>query len=134
MKKILIIDDEKTITTALSFGLKKLGHEIVEAENPMDVLTKLTENSFDLLILDYNLTFLSGNDIIKLLQNNNIQIPIVIISEHKAEEISNSTTVKSSSHIYISKDQTIAKIINQIKDILVITNYNHYQGGSYAES
>jgi two-component system response regulator HydG len=133
MKRILIIDDEKTVSTALSFGLKKNGHKIVEVQNPFDVIKQLNESNFDLLILDYNLALLSGADVIKLIQNNNIQIPIVIISSQDVKEIINSELIIDTQNNFISKDQPISTIINQIEKILLIKNHNHYLGGIYAE-
>ena len=134
MKKILIIDDEKTVSAALTFALERVGHQIVEIQNPLDVLAKLKEENFHLLILDYNINFLSGADIIKLIKNNNIHIPIVIISSQNAEEIISLKFSINTSIVYLSKDQPILEIVKEIEKLLLIANQNQYQGGSYAEN
>ncbi|MCF6270333.1 MAG: response regulator [Melioribacteraceae bacterium] len=134
MKKILIIDDEKTVSSALSFGLKKIGHKIVVIQNPVEVIPQLKNSKFDLLILDYNLTLFSGADVIKLIDNHNIQIPIVIISSQNANEIANRELRIDRESNFISKDQPISTILSQIENTLLIQNHNHYLGGSYAES
>lgn len=122
MKRILIIDDETTVRTALSFGLKKIGHKIVEVQSPIEVIEQLEMSKYDLLILDFNLALLSGADVIKLIQNNNIKIPIVIISSQNADEIANSTLILDTQNNFISKDQPISTIISQIENILLKTN------------
>ncbi len=131
MARILIIDDEKTISTAISFGLKKNQHEIVDAVQPSEILNLLNENKFDLLILDYNLPILSGNDIVKLIQNHSIEIPIVIIS---SQNINSSEFSELSKFNFISKDQPISTIITKIEETLMLINHNHYLGGSYAQN
>ena len=134
MKRILIIDDEKTISSAISFGLKKIGHEIVVINNPVEVIAQLENQKFDLLILDYKITLLSGADVIKLIQNNKINIRTVILSSHNASEISDPGILAFSKNNYISKDQPISIIISQIENFIHYQNNNSLSGGSYAES
>jgi DNA-binding response OmpR family regulator len=125
MKKIIIVDDEKTVSKAIGFALKKKGYEVEVIQNPFNILRQLEKNDFDLLILDYNFSFLSGADVIKLLQNKNIQIPTVIISSQDLNAINNLESIFDIQSNFISKDQPIATIINQIESFLLFRNHNH---------
>ena len=66
--KILVLDDEKTVSSAIRFSLQKKGHQVIVSNNPLTALNKLETEKFDFLVLDYNLHPFSGLDILKLFQ------------------------------------------------------------------
>jgi len=53
--KILAIDDTKTLLSLLSLTLRNAGHEVAEAENGEDGLTKFDQFRPDLVITDLNM-------------------------------------------------------------------------------
>ncbi len=52
MPAILIADDEELIRKMVSKSLIRLGYEVIEAENGLEVLDMLKEKSIDLIIMD----------------------------------------------------------------------------------
>lgn len=63
--KILIIDDERDITSFLKNALKSLGHTIDSAENGNQGSMLARSNHYDLIVLDYNLPEKNGLEILK---------------------------------------------------------------------
>lgn len=59
-KKILAIDDMKTLRDLLSKVLRSAGHEVVEAVDGVDGLSKLDGYNPDLVITDLNMPNLDG--------------------------------------------------------------------------
>ena len=112
--KILLLDDEKLIIRALSFGLVKAGHEVIETHHPLEALSKITQAKLDLLILDYHLSLFSGLDLIKILHQNNQVIPVLILSSQKFtdREINDFKLAKDQ---VLSKDEPIADILDEIE-------------------
>lgn len=86
MKKILIVDDNKSIREALEFALEDQGHSIVSVDTYSE---DLLEEAPDLLILDMLLSGHYGPDICREIKDNPKvrDIPVVMISAHpNAEE------------------------------------------------
>jgi CheY-like chemotaxis protein len=113
--KILVLDDEKTVSRAISFGLQKKGHLVEEIQNPLDALTKIEQENFDFLVLDFNLSPLSGPDLLKLIHNNNTSIPGIIITSNDIEAIKKSEFPFGIEYKVISKDNSIIDIVNEIE-------------------
>lgn len=59
-KRVLAVDDSKTMRDMVSFTLKQQGFEVVEAEDGEDALQKSLEGEFDLVISDVNMPKMDG--------------------------------------------------------------------------
>lgn len=65
-EKILVADDSLTIQKVISITLSNTDYELVECLNENDLIKKLEVDSFDLVLLDFNLSEnLSGYDLAK---------------------------------------------------------------------
>jgi two-component system chemotaxis response regulator CheY len=68
-KKILIVDDSKTIRQQVTFTLSKGGFEVIEAEDGQDGLSKLKLNKdIALVISDVNMPVLNGLEMIEAIK------------------------------------------------------------------
>lgn len=67
-KKILAVDDSKTMRDMISFTLRGAGYDVVEANDGEDALGKLGGNSVNLVITDINMPRLDGIGLIKKLR------------------------------------------------------------------
>ena len=63
--KILIVDDDRDILLGLENRITWMGHEPVTAENGRDALRLIDEGDFDLVLLDLELPFLSGLEVLE---------------------------------------------------------------------
>ncbi|MCC7431402.1 response regulator [bacterium] len=79
-KKILVVDDNEGIIDLLSFGLEMRGYEVVCAINGEDGLDKFLSNSFDLVITDFSMPKMNGNELATSIRNFDKEIPIVLLS------------------------------------------------------
>lgn len=91
-KKILIVDDAKTIRQQVSFTLTKGGYEVVEAVDGLDGIAKLKENPDTCLIVtDVNMPELNGIDMVKKINSDpELQHPpiLVLTTEGAADMVS----------------------------------------------
>ena len=55
MKRILLLEDDLSLTDGLSFALTKQGYEVISKQTVTDATTVWNAESFDLLILDVTL-------------------------------------------------------------------------------
>jgi len=87
--KVLIVEDSPTMRQLISFALKRLrGIKIVEANDGVDGLKKLSSDSFDLIFTDINMPVMDGLKLVSLVRSdpNCKHIPIVIITTEGAQE------------------------------------------------
>jgi len=70
--KILLIDDNKDITTMLSKFLKTKGFETVEINDAMEGLQLIQQEQYDVILLDMFMPEISGYNIIQLLATDDI--------------------------------------------------------------
>ena len=63
--KILIVDDDRDILLGLENRITWMGHEPVTADNGKDALRLIEQGEFDLVLLDLELPFLSGLEILE---------------------------------------------------------------------
>lgn len=82
MKKILFVDDSKTILHKAAKVLKGAGYDVVTAEDGFDAISKVTDHSFSLIFVDIMMPRLDGYQTCSLIKNNSEYqaIPIVMVS------------------------------------------------------
>ena len=89
-KTILTVDDSKSMRQAVRFALEPLGYDIVEAEDGVDGLDKLAENTVDLVITDLNMPNLDGIQFIAKVRESGqyAGLPLVMLTtEGQAEKM-----------------------------------------------
>jgi len=87
--RILIVEDSPTMRQLLVFALKRMkGAEIVEAQDGMDGLRKVTSDDFDLALIDINMPVMDGLKLISLIraEDSLCEMPIVVITTEAASE------------------------------------------------
>ncbi len=87
--KVLIVEDSPTMRQLISFALKRLrGVRIVEANDGVDGLKKLSAEKFDLIFTDINMPIMDGLKLVSLVRNdaNYKNTPVVVITTEGAQE------------------------------------------------
>jgi two-component system nitrogen regulation response regulator NtrX len=82
MSKILIVDDEAAIRSALKEVLEYEGFTISEAPDGEAALKMVLKESFDLIFCDIKMPKLDGLDFLTELKKEDIQVPVVMITGH----------------------------------------------------
>ena len=67
-KKVMTVDDSRTMREMVSFTLKGAGYDVVEANDGQMALTALTANKVDLVIADLNMPIMDGLTLIRKLR------------------------------------------------------------------
>jgi len=87
--RILIVEDSPTMRQLLVFALKRLKEvDIVEAQDGMDGLRKVSSDHFDLALIDINMPVMDGLKLISLIrgEDNFREMPIIVITTEGAKE------------------------------------------------
>ena len=78
--RILVIEDDAETAGYLSKGLKEIGHTVEWSKDGRDGLFMATGEAFDLIIVDRMLPALDGLSIVKLLREQNVRTPVLVLS------------------------------------------------------
>lgn len=84
-KKILVVDDEKSIADILSFNLKNEGFEVISAYDGNEAVNKALTDSPDLMILDVMLPKKDGFQVLKEIRRQT-EIPVIMLTAKEEEE------------------------------------------------
>ena len=77
--RILLVDDEHSIQTLLTYPLRKDGYEVVGALDGRQALDMFAEQRFDLVVLDLMLPKLDGIEVCRRLRSRS-QVPIIMLT------------------------------------------------------
>ena len=103
-KKILIIDDDRLIRTAVSRILTRSGQGFIvdEVSEPSSLLERLKTKKYDCIILDYVLGEATGIDILRELNKFKMNIPVIMMTGH-GDELVAVKALKAGASDYLPK-------------------------------
>lgn len=96
MAQILAVDDQATMRSLLESVLERAGHDVITAEDGVDAMAKLRDQSFDMVITDVNMPNMSGLSLVPKIRrlDNCHYIPILMLttesSSYKKDKARNS--------------------------------------------
>lgn len=81
--KVLIVDDEIGIVDSLSIFLKKSGYDFTGVTDPLEAIEKVKSEHFDLMILDFIMTPIHGDQVVEEVRKFNKELYILLLTGHK---------------------------------------------------
>jgi len=117
MKKVLVIEDDKSIADLLEIHLKDLNCEVTTIQDGEEGLKSATSNPFDLIVLDLMLPKVNGLEICKEVRKKDIYTPILMLTS-KSEEMDKVLGLEVGADDYLTKPFSIREFIARAKAIL----------------
>jgi DNA-binding response OmpR family regulator len=114
--RILLVDDEQSIQTLLSYPLRKEGYEVVQATDGRQALERFEEQPFDLVVLDLMLPKLDGLEVCRRLRGRS-SVPIIMLTA-RSEEIDKVVGLELGADDYITKPFSLREFSSRIKAAL----------------
>lgn len=90
-KRILLVEDEPTYRTLILLILRRAGINCTFCVDGDHAIQKLTQEKFDLLILDYLLPGPNGVEIVRSARKQGIDIPALIITNYPSDALNEIT-------------------------------------------
>jgi two-component system chemotaxis response regulator CheY len=118
--RILIVEDSPTMRQLLVFALKRMKDvEIVEAQDGMDGLRKVTADHFDLAFVDINMPVMDGLKLISLIRGEAslAGMPICVVTTEGARE-DRERAVSLGANEYLTKPIQANKVLSVAKSLL----------------
>lgn len=81
--KIIAVDDEMGIVDSLSIFLKRSGYDFTGVTNPMEAIERVKNEHFDLMILDFIMEPIHGDQVVEEIRKFNKELYILLLTGHK---------------------------------------------------
>ena len=121
--KILVVEDDKSISDLISLHLKKNNFEYLVVHNGEDALSHLDNFMPDFVILDWMIPGLSGLEVLRRIRNKQEYkiLPILMLTAKNSEQ-DKIISFESGLDDYITKPFLPSELIARVKAILKRTN------------
>ncbi len=116
-KKIMIVDDEKSIRQSLSDVLRDEGFDVILASDGHKALKMLDSNRPDLVILDIWMPVMDGTEVLKEIKARQPNLQVIMISGHGNIEAA-VKTIKLGAYDYIEKPLSLEAVLLTVKRAL----------------
>ncbi len=114
-KKILVVEDEKTLCLLYEEELSKEGYDITAVTDAEAALAKLSGQSFDLIITDIRMPGKNGIELITQIMGLRKDIPIIINSAYQSYKEDFMTWAADA---YVVKSSSLDELKSKIKQLL----------------
>ena len=84
MKRIIIVEDDKTLSQELQLLLNSSGYKAIEIPPGNEIITRIVQAEPDLILLDINLPGENGELILRKLRRQS-EIPVIMITSRNTE-------------------------------------------------
>lgn len=87
-KKILIVDDSRTIRQQVSFTLTKGGYDVIEAEDGLQGIQMLKQHGDTAMVIsDVNMPNMNGLEMVEKIKADGITVPVIMLTTEGAADL-----------------------------------------------
>jgi two-component system response regulator RegX3 len=132
MTRVLVVEDEESISDALSFLLRKEGFEVGVASTGDSALVEFDRNGADVVLLDLMLPGLSGLEVCRQLRQK-ADVAVVMLTA-KDSEVDKVVGLEIGADDYVTKPFSTRELVARIRAVLRRRGQGSADGGDVLES
>lgn len=117
MKKILVVEDERSIITLLQYNLQQAGYEVITAMDGEEGLEMALAERPQIIVLDLMLPKLDGIEVCKQIRQNKVDIPILMLTA-RDDEFDKVLGLELGADDYMTKPFSPREVVARVKAIL----------------
>lgn len=114
---ILLVEDEENLHEALKLNLEMEGYEVSSAFNGTEALKKVSNEYFDLIVLDIMLPEVDGIAVTESIRVNNNEVPILILSA-KNSGSDRVLGLKKGADDYLTKPFNLEELLLRVEKLI----------------
>jgi two-component system, OmpR family, response regulator RegX3 len=115
-RRILLVEDEKSIRSAVAAYLEREGYWVTPAEDGQVALDEFTKHKFDLVVLDLMLPKVSGEDVCRAIRDAS-DVPIIMLTA-KGEEENRIAGLELGADDYLVKPFSPRELVARVRALL----------------
>ncbi len=116
MTRVLVVEDEESISDALAFMLRKEGFEVVVAGDGPSALAEFDRSGADLVLLDLMLPGTPGTEVCRALRSRS-NVPVIMLTA-KDGEIDKVVGLELGADDYVTKPFSMRELVARIRAVL----------------
>ena len=116
MTRILLVEDESSLSEPLSFLLGREGFEVEIAEDGQLALDIFANGNFDIILLDLMIPKVPGNEVCRQIRTTS-NIPIIMLTA-KDTEVDKVVGLELGADDYVTKPYSTRELLARIKAVL----------------
>ena len=116
MTRILLVEDESSLSETLSFLLTREGFEVEIAEDGQEALDIFANGNFDIILLDLMIPKVPGNEVCRQIRTTS-NIPIIMLTA-KDTEVDKVVGLELGADDYVTKPYSTRELLARIKAVL----------------
>ncbi|WP_071396001.1 response regulator transcription factor [Bacillus tuaregi] len=116
-KKVLVVDDEKSILTLIEYNLKQAGFKVITAMDGEEARNIALSDNPDLIVLDLMLPKMDGLEVCKELRQQKNFTPILMLTA-KDDEFDKVLGLELGADDYMTKPFSPREVVARVKAIL----------------
>lgn len=116
-RRVLVVEDDASITLGLRINLESEGYDVVEAEDGERGLGIARRERPDLVILDVMLPKMNGFQVLQAIRREGLMMPIIILSARTAE-MDKVTGLELGAEDYVAKPFSLAELLARVRAAL----------------
>ena len=123
-RKILVVDDEPSVTGSLELILSEGGYEVLTANSFASSMAILNRTKVDLVITDLRLADASGIDLIKHIKKDTPDIEVILMTGYGSLDIT-IEAIKAGAYYYLEKPYTADRLTTLVDRALQLIALRH---------
>ena len=116
MTKILVVEDEKSLSEPLAYLLRREGYEVSVVDNGLSAVEAVDHSPPDLMLLDLMLPGLAGTEVCREVRNRS-SLPIIMLTA-KDSEVDIVVGLELGADDYVTKPYSSRELLARIKSVL----------------
>jgi DNA-binding NtrC family response regulator len=119
MDRILLIDDDEGLIHFLSRFFQRKGYEVTSCLNGKSAIEVISQNNFDLILLDYKMPELNGIETLKIIKTKQVKTPVIIMTAYGNTDLA-IEAMKSGAYDYLIKPFEREELSRIVFDALAV--------------
>ena len=114
--RILVVDDEPSITEFVSYNLRKDGYDVQIAGDGIAAVELITTGNYDLVILDVMLPHMDGYEVVRRIRSSSL-VPVLFLSARDTE-LDKVVGLEIGGDDYLAKPFGVRELLARVKALL----------------
>ena len=118
MAYIIVVEDDELVLAVCKRNLQVLGHEVLGMVDGLDLADEINKHTPDLIILDINLPFKNGFELMAEVKETHPQVTIIGVSSTPLSNLSNADAYKHLMDDFLAKPFTTNEFSEKINKLV----------------